>query len=198
VNVDVEIDVADAGLRRTVRTAFVPAAIAGAGVADVDEFQTPPLWQPAAAFPGKLPRQHRFFAAPAGADDVRTQFSILAVIGTDHLPFAEDGVAEQGVGGGGHGDAVADKHSIVWYIGIEIVSRERYALRTHRNKPGHHGRQIGHSWHACSGRVGLAQLGAGLSPEAILADHPRLTHADIQAAQAFAADYLADEDIVYG
>jgi uncharacterized protein (DUF433 family) len=44
----------------------------------------------------------------------------------------------------------------------------------------------------------LRKLGAGMSPEAILADHPRLTKEDIQAAQAFAADYLADEDIVYG
>jgi uncharacterized protein (DUF433 family) len=44
----------------------------------------------------------------------------------------------------------------------------------------------------------LRKLGAGLSPEAILADHPRLTLEDIHAAQAFAADYLADEDIVYG
>ena len=41
----------------------------------------------------------------------------------------------------------------------------------------------------------LRKLGAGMSPEAILADHPRLTHDDIHAAQAFAADYLADEDI---
>jgi uncharacterized protein (DUF433 family) len=37
-----------------------------------------------------------------------------------------------------------------------------------------------------------------MSPEAILADHPRLMLDDIRAAQAFAADYLADEDIVYG
>jgi uncharacterized protein (DUF433 family) len=44
----------------------------------------------------------------------------------------------------------------------------------------------------------LRKLGAGMSPEAILADHPRLTLDDIHAAQAFAADYLADEDIVYG
>jgi uncharacterized protein (DUF433 family) len=44
----------------------------------------------------------------------------------------------------------------------------------------------------------LRKLGAGMSPEAILVDHPRLTQADIQAAQAFAADYLADEDIIYG
>jgi uncharacterized protein (DUF433 family) len=38
----------------------------------------------------------------------------------------------------------------------------------------------------------LRKLGAGISPEAILADHPRLTDEDINAAQAFAADYLAD------
>jgi uncharacterized protein (DUF433 family) len=44
----------------------------------------------------------------------------------------------------------------------------------------------------------LRKLGAGVTPEAILADHPRLTLDDIRAAQAFAADYLADEDIVYG
>jgi len=44
----------------------------------------------------------------------------------------------------------------------------------------------------------LRKLGAGMSPEAILIDHPRLTRDDILAAQAFVADYLADEDIVYG
>jgi uncharacterized protein (DUF433 family) len=44
----------------------------------------------------------------------------------------------------------------------------------------------------------LRKLGAGMLPEAILADHPRLTLEDIHAAQAFAADYLADEDIIYG
>ena len=44
----------------------------------------------------------------------------------------------------------------------------------------------------------LRKLGAGMSPEAILADHPRLTHDDIRAVLAFAADYLAGEDIVYG
>ena len=43
----------------------------------------------------------------------------------------------------------------------------------------------------------LRKLGAGKSVEEILADHPRLTRDDIHAAQAFAADYLADEDIVY-
>ncbi|MBV8191721.1 MAG: DUF433 domain-containing protein [Alphaproteobacteria bacterium] len=44
----------------------------------------------------------------------------------------------------------------------------------------------------------LRKLGAGLAPEAILEDHPRLTLEDIRAAQAFAADYLADEVLIYG
>jgi uncharacterized protein (DUF433 family) len=44
----------------------------------------------------------------------------------------------------------------------------------------------------------LRKLGAGMTIEAIIADHPRLTPDDIRAAQAFAADYLADEDVIYG
>jgi uncharacterized protein (DUF433 family) len=44
----------------------------------------------------------------------------------------------------------------------------------------------------------LRKLGAGMRPEDIVADHPRLTVEDIRAAQAFAADYLADEALVYG
>jgi uncharacterized protein (DUF433 family) len=44
----------------------------------------------------------------------------------------------------------------------------------------------------------LRKLGAGASPDGILADHPRLTLDDIRAAQAFAADYVANEDVVYG
>jgi uncharacterized protein (DUF433 family) len=46
--------------------------------------------------------------------------------------------------------------------------------------------------------VVLRKLGAGMTVEAVVADHPRLTADDIRAAQAFAADYLADEDLVYG
>lgn len=46
--------------------------------------------------------------------------------------------------------------------------------------------------------VVLRKLGSGMTVEAIVADHPRLTADDIRAAQAFAADYLADEDLVYG
>jgi len=34
----------------------------------------------------------------------------------------------------------------------------------------------------------LRKLGAGMTPEAIMADHPRLTPEDLRAAQAFAAD----------
>jgi uncharacterized protein (DUF433 family) len=44
----------------------------------------------------------------------------------------------------------------------------------------------------------LRKLGAGLTPEAVLQDHPRLSLDDVRAAQAFAADYLADEALVYG
>jgi uncharacterized protein (DUF433 family) len=44
----------------------------------------------------------------------------------------------------------------------------------------------------------LRKLGAGMTTEAIIADHPRLTPEDVRAAQAFAADYLADEVVIYG
>lgn len=44
----------------------------------------------------------------------------------------------------------------------------------------------------------LRKLGAGATIEALLADHPRLVGDDILAAQAFAADYLADEELVFG
>ena len=43
----------------------------------------------------------------------------------------------------------------------------------------------------------LRELGAGMTTESIISEHPRLTPDDIRAAQAFAADYLADEDIIY-
>lgn len=42
----------------------------------------------------------------------------------------------------------------------------------------------------------LSKLGAGMPVDEILAAHPRLTHEDILAAQAFAADYLADDEIL--
>jgi uncharacterized protein (DUF433 family) len=40
----------------------------------------------------------------------------------------------------------------------------------------------------------LRKLGAGMSPEAVLVDHPRLTQDDIRAALAFVADYFTDEE----
>ena len=42
----------------------------------------------------------------------------------------------------------------------------------------------------------LRELGAGMAPEEILAEHPRLAREDIWAAEAFAADYLAGEEQV--
>jgi len=41
----------------------------------------------------------------------------------------------------------------------------------------------------------LRLLGAGDSTADILRNHPQLTDADIRAAQAYAADYLAHESI---
>lgn len=43
----------------------------------------------------------------------------------------------------------------------------------------------------------LRKLAAGMSPEDIVRDHPHLSVEDIHAAQAYAADYLADEEIVF-
>ncbi len=44
----------------------------------------------------------------------------------------------------------------------------------------------------------LRKLGAGMPPQEILREHPRLSAEDIRAAEAFAADYLADEEIAFG
>lgn len=39
----------------------------------------------------------------------------------------------------------------------------------------------------------LRKLGRGMTPDEILADHPRLTIADIRAAQAYAAEVFATQ-----
>ena len=44
----------------------------------------------------------------------------------------------------------------------------------------------------------LRKLAAGMTPEQIIEDHPRITIDDIRAAEAFAADYLADEEVAFG
>jgi uncharacterized protein (DUF433 family) len=44
----------------------------------------------------------------------------------------------------------------------------------------------------------LRKLAAGMTVEEITTDHPHLRKEDILAAQEFAADYLADEEIAFG
>lgn len=44
----------------------------------------------------------------------------------------------------------------------------------------------------------LRELGSGLSPGEIVRQHPRLELDDVRAAEAFAADYLADEETAFG
>jgi uncharacterized protein (DUF433 family) len=43
----------------------------------------------------------------------------------------------------------------------------------------------------------LRRLAAGETPETIVVEHPRLTVEDIRAAQAFAADYLAEDEVSF-
>ncbi len=43
----------------------------------------------------------------------------------------------------------------------------------------------------------LRKLAGGMTVEEIIADHPHLKLEDIHAAQEFAADYLADEEIAF-
>lgn len=42
----------------------------------------------------------------------------------------------------------------------------------------------------------LRELGGGMAPEEISANHPNITREDIRAAESFAADYLADEEVI--
>lgn len=44
----------------------------------------------------------------------------------------------------------------------------------------------------------LRKLGAGMTVEEIIIDHPHLKPEDILAAQEFVADYPADEEIAVG
>ncbi len=43
----------------------------------------------------------------------------------------------------------------------------------------------------------LRKLAGGMTTDEILNDHPHLQPEDILAAQEFAADYLANEEIIY-
>jgi len=44
----------------------------------------------------------------------------------------------------------------------------------------------------------LRKLAGGMTIQEILEDHPHLTREDILAAQEFAADYLAEEELAFG
>ena len=43
----------------------------------------------------------------------------------------------------------------------------------------------------------LRKLAAGVAADEVIRDHPGLTLEDIRAAQAFAADYIAEEELVF-
>jgi len=44
----------------------------------------------------------------------------------------------------------------------------------------------------------LRTLAAGMAPEQRVREHPHLLVSDIHAAETFAADYLADEEVALG
>jgi uncharacterized protein (DUF433 family) len=44
----------------------------------------------------------------------------------------------------------------------------------------------------------LRKLAGGMNINEIIADHPHLKSEDIMAAQEFAADYIAEEEIAFG
>jgi hypothetical protein len=98
VNVDIEIDLTDTTLLGLVRAAGMPASVARPDIAYAGKPEASPLRQRTRALAGELPGQHDFLAAFAGADDVRAQFAMAALVAANHLLLAEDGVAEQGVG----------------------------------------------------------------------------------------------------
>jgi uncharacterized protein (DUF433 family) len=43
----------------------------------------------------------------------------------------------------------------------------------------------------------LRRLGAGMTEEQLIEDHPRLTREDIRAALAFAADYMHNDEVIF-
>ena len=97
VDVDIEIDLADAGLFAAMRAALVPAAVARAEIPDIGKPQAAPLRQGAAASARELPGQYDFFAGPVAADDVGAELADAPVVAADNLPLGEDRRTEQGV-----------------------------------------------------------------------------------------------------
>jgi len=72
VNVDIEIDAADASLRGAVRTSFVPSPATRLRIPDIGKPQAPPLRQLTATSAGKLPRKYDFLATLVCTEDMRT------------------------------------------------------------------------------------------------------------------------------
>src|SRR3977135_4535706 len=92
VDIDVEIDRADAGLLCAMRAALEPAAVAHLRVPDIGKPQASPLRQRPCSCARELPGQHILFAALVGTDNMRAHFTAAAVIAVDDLPFGEDGL----------------------------------------------------------------------------------------------------------
>src|SRR3978361_1826358 len=85
MNVDVEFDLADAGLFHPVRAAFVPAAVACAGIPDIGQSQASPFGQLPRTQTSALPCQPGLFSVFGGGDDGRAEFTVAALIGADDL-----------------------------------------------------------------------------------------------------------------
>jgi hypothetical protein len=99
MDVDINVDLGHAALRRLMRAAFVPTAVADTRVANMRQPQASPLRQFARTVSGELPSEHDLFADLVGAYDVWAQLAAPAFIGADHLLFPEDGVTNEDVGG---------------------------------------------------------------------------------------------------
>ena len=87
VDVDVEIDVADASLLAAMRAALVPRPFARLSAADIGKAETSPLRQSAAALARELPRQHDFLAASVAPDDMRAELARTPVVAANNLPL---------------------------------------------------------------------------------------------------------------
>jgi hypothetical protein len=80
----------------------------------------------------------------------------------------------------------------------EIRQEPSSDARSDRGQSRDHGRQAGDQGHTCASRDRASKARAGIAPEAVIGDHPRLTRDDVRATRTFAAYYLADEALVYG
>ena len=70
------------------------------------------------------------------------------------------------------------------------------AHKSNRGQPEGHARQAGDPSTRIPVELVLRKLGEGASEADLLAAYPRLKRADIRAAQSYAADALAHEDVI--